>query len=158
MQYHWLRNRVHKGEFIVIWRKGTYGFFHQTNSLSSGEKAHTISRIFSPNLFGSRITKWSCALSSVFRHLLQPFELAQSSPPPLITLHNSGSFPIINTINWGDVYWQPTVLFHHLTLFFRLLSHVWLIWTPAMLVSSRSSLRIHFSINVFTTLHCSVLF
>ena len=24
MQYHWLRNRVHKGEFIVIWRKGTY--------------------------------------------------------------------------------------------------------------------------------------
>ena len=24
MQYHWLRNRVHKGEFIVIWGKGTY--------------------------------------------------------------------------------------------------------------------------------------
>ena len=24
MQYHWLRNRVQKGEFIVIWRKGTY--------------------------------------------------------------------------------------------------------------------------------------
>ena len=58
MQYHWLRNRVHKGEFIVIWRKGTYNLAD-----------------FSPNLFRSRITKPSCIFSSVFRHLLQPFKL-----------------------------------------------------------------------------------